>query len=42
MYMDELEAHFRRENGQEQGNDIPITGDIAEDTDLGIKVEKVN
>jgi hypothetical protein len=41
MYMDELEAHFRRENGQEAATDIPVTGDISEDSDLGVKVENV-
>lgn len=42
MYMDELESHFRRENGEELRDDIPVTGDIGDSDDLGVKIQKVN
>jgi hypothetical protein len=43
MYLDELEADYRRQNSEETPNDIPVTGDIADDvSDLGFKIEHVN
>lgn len=45
MYMDELESHFRRENGEQLRDDIPVSGDIGDDKmrdDLGIKIHQVN
>jgi hypothetical protein len=42
MYMDELAKHLRREAGQEDPQDTPIDGDIADMGDLGVTVEKVN
>jgi len=42
MYMQELAAHLRREAGQEVPEDTPVDGDIADMSDLGIAVEKVN
>lgn len=42
MYMDELTKHLRREAGEEESpQETPVSGDISDMVDLGVKVEKV-
>ena len=41
MYMEELAKHLRREAGEEAPGDVPVSGDIADMDDLGVRVEKV-
>jgi hypothetical protein len=41
MYMEELSKHLRRESGMEEPGDTPVDGDIADMSDLGFKIEKV-
>ena len=43
MYMEELTKHLRREAGEEDDpRDTPISGDITDSDDLGVKLEVVN
>jgi hypothetical protein len=42
MYLDELEADYRRQNGEGTHDDIPVEGDIGDDMGLGVKIEHVN
>lgn len=41
MYMEELNRYLRQQAGEERPEDTPVSGDIAEASDLGIKVEKI-
>lgn len=42
MYMDELAKYLRAQSGEERPEDTPVDGDIADMSDLGVKVEQVN
>ena len=41
MYMDELSRYLRIQSGEENPQDTPVDGDIADMGDLGVKVEVV-
>lgn len=42
MYMEELARYLRMQAGEERPEDIPVSGDIADMSDLGITIERVN
>ena len=39
--MDELARYFRMQAGEEEPQDVPVDGDIADMDDLGVKLEVV-
>lgn len=41
MYMEELARYLRMQAGEETPEDTPVSGDITEADDLGVKIEKV-
>ena len=41
MYMDELARYLRMQSGEEDPQDTPVDGDIADMSDLGVKLEVV-
>lgn len=42
MYMEELSRYLRMKAGEETPQDTPVDGDIADLSDLGVKLETVN
>lgn len=39
--MDELARYLRAQSGEESPQDTPVDGDIADMSDLGVKIEQV-